>query len=347
MSVGSFLTGGLFDPTGPQYGSLATHNERQRQAMINQGLQQINAIFNGGTTDFYSMANAGGNKFGMDWRNRTDPYYILGDKGFHTYRQFGDNPGSQNPFAVGPGSNSVLQEGLSNIATPAPGVGLAMHHTINGDYGAAAASWLTGGISDIGGLFGGNQETPLDRASKLYNRGRLLNKTTATYEGFQPSFYDQRAQDYINYALPQEGQQYRTNLNATTYNLANRGLLNSSQATKQFSDLNRTDIAAKQNIADQAIAQSNALRQQVSNAQQQAIQMLYQTGDPNLAAHNAITAAASATGPSVFAPISNMFGNLATSIYTNQLLNQYRGGGGGSYNETPYYNMSGALPTNS
>lgn len=342
MSVGSFLTGGLFDPTGPQYGSLATKNEKQRQAMINQGLAQINAIFGGGTTDFYSSANAGGNAFGQERRTRNDPFYILGNKGFVPYN-IGSGAVNNPHMSLTPGDGGTTI-GLPGVTGGSMG---AISHASKGDYGASVASGLTGGVSDIASLFAGSNESPLDRARKIYNQGRLLNKTTASYEGFQPSFFDQRAQDYVNYALPQEGQQYRTNLDATTYNLANRGLLSSSQATKQFSDLARTDIAAKQNIADQAISQSNALRQQVENAKQQAISMLYQTGDPNLAAHNAITAASAATGPSVFAPIGNMFGNLATSVYTNQLLNSYRNGGGVIPNESPYYNLSGALPTNS
>jgi len=331
MSFANFLTGGLFDPQGPQYGTLATRNEQQRQAMINQGLAQINAIFNGGTTDFYSSAKTS-NPFGIELRSRTadNPFYVLGNKGFKPYT-FGK-----------PQQGRSL---MDTLAATSGGGGAGLYNLSQGDAGRSAASILTNGISDLGGLFGGKPESPLDRAKNLYGQGRLLNKTTASYEGFQQPFFDQRAQDYVNYALPQEGQQYRTNLDATTYNLANRGLLNSTQATKQFSDLNRTDIAAKQNIADQAISQSNALRKQVTDAQQQAIQMLYQTGDPNLAAHNAILAAQSATGPSVFAPIANMFGNLATSVYTNQLLNQYRGGGAPI--DTPYYNMSGALPTNS
>lgn len=334
MSFASDFTGGLFDPQGPAYGKLATKNEKQRQALINQGLGQLNSIFGGGTADFYSMANAGGKGFKADRTTRDQPYYHLTGKGFTPYMNDTQKPDS---FL---GDHHDWQM----ASVPTGGVAGGIEHGGNGDWGQSFASILTGGLFDtLGSFFGGNEESPLDKAKKAYDRGQLLNKTTATYEGFQPSFYDQRAKDYLSFALPEEARQYRTNLDAVTYNLANRGLLKSSQATNQYSNLNRTDMQAKQSIADSALDQANALRQKVEEAKSGAISQLYQTGDANLAASNAIHTMSSIAQPNAFAPISNLFGNLATNVYVNNLLNSYKGGGA-SNSGPSYYDLSGALP---
>lgn len=102
-------------------------------------------------------------------------------------------------------------------------------------------------------------------------------------------------------------------------------------------------MQAKQSIADSALDQANALRQRVEDAKSSAISQLYQTGDANLSASNAIHTMSSIAQPNAFAPISNMFGGLATQVYVNNLLNQYKGGG--TSNSGPaYYDLSGALP---
>lgn len=310
MSFTGQLTGGVFDPQGPGYGALATQNEKQRQALINQGLSQINAIFGGGATSFYSMANAGGAKY-----DPHAPYYYLTGKGFQPYQL--------------PGDTRTDHSFLGNLMH-APG----QHGPILTDLGDALNS-----------IFGGSEPSPQEIARQQFQRGKLLNKTDATYQGFDDKFYDQRATDYLNYALPQEAKQYKTNLDAITYDLADRGILQSTAANKAFSDLNQTAAGAKQTVADSALAQSNQLRQNVENARQTAIGQLYQTGDPNLAASNAIGVARSASQPSVFQPIANLFGNLATTYYTNQLLNSYRNPGTGTPQYgSGYYDMSGALP---
>lgn len=57
-SVTGYLSGGLIDPSTPNYAGLAAKNEKQRQAQIDQGMQAINAVYQGG--QYNQFAQAGG-----------------------------------------------------------------------------------------------------------------------------------------------------------------------------------------------------------------------------------------------------------------------------------------------
>lgn len=306
------LTGGVFDPTGPQYGDLAAKNEKQRQAKIKQGLQSIDAVFGGGNTSFYSPANTQtGSKF-----DPAHQYYRLTGTGFNEFHM--------------PGADKTDRSFLGNL----------MHTP--GDEGPI--------LTDLGHALStifGSEPSPMEQATKLFKRGQLLDKTDASYKGFQPEFFDKRAQDYLNFALPEESRQYKTTADALTYDLGDRGLSESSVAKKAYGDLNRTEGQARQTLVDSAIGQANQLQREVQQARENAIAQLYQTGDPNQAAHSAITSYASLSQPSVFQPLSQMFGGIAQQYYTNKLLNSYQPNGAGSManngGASPYYNLSDAL----
>ena len=55
----SATTGGLIDPSSPDYAGMAAAQEAKRQALINKGTANINTAFQGFTPDFYNQrANA-------------------------------------------------------------------------------------------------------------------------------------------------------------------------------------------------------------------------------------------------------------------------------------------------
>ena len=315
MSFTGTITGGLIDPGGPDYGKLAGKNEKRRKQIIDLGLQQVNAVFGGGSAPFYTAANTGTNKF-----DPHDSYYKLtAAHGFSPYWSPGEGPNAKTT----PSQFGQIAD-VSNAAM---------------SFGATVPSVLAG--FGLGKLLG-HTESPTDIARKSFNRGQLLNAPEyKTFEGFQDPFFEKRAQDYVNYALPQEAQQYRQNRLAMLYGLNNRGLQSSSVATQAKSGLERTAGEAKQTIADTALQQANQLRQDVENARQQSIQQLYQTADPGQATAGAIASAAGFQRPSTFAPIANMFGNLAQQYMTNQLLNSYRQPYGVPQGQN--YSLAGAL----
>src|ERR1041385_4495980 len=74
-----------------------------------------------------------------------------------------------------------------------------------------------------------------------------LGRINNVFGQFDPQFYQQRAQAYTNFAMPQLGQQYRQTRNQIGFNLANRNLTGSSTAVQQWSDLARSTATAKRN----------------------------------------------------------------------------------------------------
>lgn len=325
-SVTSALTGGLIDPSTPNYGNIAKRNERQRQQLIQLGLQQINSVFGGGTAPFYSVAAA--DPFTRrEWREggKNQVFYSLTGKGFRPYYapRLGGGPSAEEGAMTGAKYGSVVP-GLGTLVGATTGGIVGGFRS--GDYTGAALSALSGGAYPLAkGLFGDDPPSPRELVNKRLKRGLLFNAPNyETFEGFQPDFYAKRAQDYANFALPQVAEQYRDTRNAMLFGLANRGLSASSVGRTASANLERTAGTARQTVADTAIGQANQLRRDVERSRQEAIGQLYQSADPAQAFQSAIGSAASFRQPSTFAPIANLFSNLANQYYLSQVFNNYR-----------------------
>lgn len=298
---------------------MAKRQEQQKQALIQQGLDRINAIFGGGSYNMYTPA--GGTY------NPTQQYYKSDHKGGysmytppHWYTQQANKPGA---FA----ESQKYLDGMG-VANPA------------GFFGGGGFGSSPFGFSDI---FGSSRPPSPNQS---INKGKLYQMVKSpTYKGFDENFYKQRADAYSAYAMPQLAQQYKQASNAIDFGLANRGLLNSGANNQAQSNLNLALGQQKQNVVDTGIAQSQALRTNVENSRQQAVQQLYQSADPGQAQLQALNSYNSLSQPSAYAPIANAFSGLANQYALNQVLSTYRNNG---YN-APLQNFNanaGALPGN-
>jgi hypothetical protein len=187
-----------------------------------------------------------------------------------------------------------------------------------GDFGGGFATKVLGSLFD-------DKKSPREVARDAFRHNQLFELgRTQNFEGFQPEFFDQRAKDYVNFALPQVADQYQTNRNAVAFGLANRGLQGSSVENQANTRLERASGQAKQNVADTGIAQANELKRAVEEARQADIAQLYQTADPSRGFQSALSNASQLRIPSTFAPLGDMFSNIARQYYVNQALNNYR-----------------------
>lgn len=135
------------------------------------------------------------------------------------------------------------------------------------------------------------------------------------FSGFNEGFYDQRAQDYTNYAMPQLEQQYLGARSNARGSLANAGLLNSSIANNAMTGLRKTLDADQQAVVDSGIAQAQALRERISAEKTNLYSQLAASANPSVASQGALQSAAQFTAPSVFSPLVNYFGNGGTTTY--------------------------------
>ncbi len=300
-SITGYLTGGLINPVAPDYAGAATKAEKQRQALINQGLMDINSVFSGGTSTSFNPAQ------GSTFDPKGD-YFRLGSKGFQPYN-------------------------LQTLGGKLPGGGFDF---TPGSKNGVLGALMTGSATDfLPQLFGGGPESPRSHLHKAFNKGQLFTGTPQTYKGFGPDFFNQAAQNYVDFAMPQFAQQYRDTQNSLNFGLANRGL---SQSTQQKQAQSKLDVATglgEQQIVDTARGTSQQLQKQVEDARNAAINNLYQTGDPSQALQQSIGAASQFAVPQTFSPLSNVFGNLANQYAINQIYNP-QGLGTMNYLSNPY-----------
>lgn len=322
MEITDFLSG----PKAPNYGALAKKSEKKRQGIINLGLKQLGAVYDGGDAPFYTVA--GGSGFSENAWNKTgknNQYYSINSKG--NFTPFYAPKSSYNPA-------SGFQKGTELAGSMFPGdiTGDVLEGIRTKDYGQAAKNILlnaaTGGVFSFARrLFGKEKKPPSVRqvVNEKLKAGQLYSAPNIqSFKGFQPEFYKAREDAYTNYALPQLADQYQDTNKAQVYGLSNTGLSDSSIAKDARYQLEKTTNAGRQQIADSAIDQGNQLRQQVAADRKAATDLLYQSSDPSRAVQQAITTSSQIPQFSTFAPIANLFGNLANQYYMNQLIKQYQ-----------------------
>lgn len=194
------------------------------------------------------------------------------------------------------------------------------------------------------GLGGGGDFGASARRDEEQRQARIkvgTGEIDKAFAGFNPQFFQQRANDYYAFANPQLGRQFGQTRDAVMGDLANRGLFRSSARDRAVSNLNTELATQRQGIYDEGQKQAQQLQQNVEGSRANALQLLYQSADPGQAAGMAQRSAASAQAPSMFAPIGNLFSNLANMYYTRKLINtgNQSTGGGSSLSVNP-----GALP---
>lgn len=334
----SFLSGGLIDTNAPDYAKIAKIDEKRRRGLINLGTSQINSIFGGGDAQFYGKPRDT-KLSGAEWsayKKSGKPFYTLGKSGkFVPYRPsaFKPNTGAQEGAKLGVQIGSIVPGAGNVVGASAGGLigGLS-----SGDYTGAALSAGTGGAYPLMQSVFGWGDDPMSRrelTNRRLKKGLLFEAPeTRSFEGFTDKFYNQRAQDYINYALPQLADQYRQTRSAIGFGLSNRGLQQSTVANEASSRLERETGRNRQTIADTGLEQANQLRRDVEASRQQALAQLQQTADPAGAVRSAVNSAMGFQRAPTFTPIANMFGNIAQQYVQNQLLNNAGGGlGSGLY----------------
>jgi hypothetical protein len=132
-----------------------------------------------------------------------------------------------------------------------------------------------------------------DAAAKEAARQQRLNTGTAQINdifsaaNFNQPFYDKYTNAILNYQMPQLQDQYQKAVNDLTYSLARAGTLNSTGAAYAQGVLDKQNLNEQAAISAAADQQTAALRNQILNEKSTAINQLYSTEDPTIAANTA------------------------------------------------------------
>lgn len=146
---------------------------------------------------------------------------------------------------------------------------------------------------------------------------------TETSGGFDDKFYQDRQQAFLDTAMPEFQQQFGQTRRGLAYELARRGLLNSSSAINKESQLTRYAGNKEREISDAALGSANQLRADVENQRSNLVNQLIASGDPSLASQNALSSAAQFRAPSPVAPLGNLFNDWTSLYMSNQLNRNY------------------------
>ena len=154
--------------------------------------------------------------------------------------------------------------------------------------------------------------------AKIYQGGDPNKKEG----GFGDDFYNKYRQSIMDYYMPQEGDQYNTARSDLAASLARAGTLDSSFGAFSTAKLAKQDALNRAQIASGADTQTGTLRTTISQDEQTALNQLYSTEDPSVAANTAgnMVANANLTKPqlnpagALFAPITAGVGNALTGF---------------------------------
>jgi hypothetical protein len=306
-----------------QQAAQATQANLERNARLNYGTQNIKDIFEGTPSGATPLDFSGITQGNAPATTRTPMPAVMS-------QWLAQNPGTAAPD-MNNYTKASLPGGYSWGQLPDDGSGTKTY-----------------GLYDNSGNLVNSSSNLSDLAStQVYSGG---NTAAGTQGGFQPDFYNKYEQSIMDYYLPQEGQQYNTARSSLSYSLARAGQLNSSVAGMDVSNLANQDAINRAQIASGADTQTAGLRTQVQQDEQSALNQLYSTEDPSVAANTAqnMVANAQLTKPllnpagALFAPITVGVGN-ALSGFTNPMayINPSAGGVGSTTAST----ASGATGT--
>lgn len=150
------------------------------------------------------------------------------------------------------------------------------------------------------------------------------SQINTAFQGFNAPFYQQKAQAYEDYAMPQFQEQYQTTANQLGFQLANQGLTKGSSQAQQLGEaLGQEASTQKQNIANQGISQAQSLQQQIEQERSGLIGQANAASDPLSIAGQAVGQAAQFSAPSTFGPIGQLFGNFANAYLGKQYASAY------------------------
>lgn len=268
-----------------QQAAQAQEQNVERNARLQTGAQQIQDIFGGhakGATllDLSSIANG------------TAAPNAAGAAQFNGYT-WGTDPTT--------GQQTWIQQST-------PGLPAGYSYSVLPDSGGS----IQYGLYGPSGLIS-TASSPQDLAKQQIWIGG--DASQGTEGGIQPSFYSDYYNAIANQGLQDESKQYATARSSLGFQLARAGTSQSTWAAQDLADLGQQDAVAQARVRSQAATQEGALRTTEAQNQQNALNQLYSTEDPTVAASTAENMVANADLQRTdFSPLGALFSPIVVGV---------------------------------
>ena len=172
----------------------------------------------------------------------------------------------------------------------------------------------------MGGGGGDNGEAKRARKDEEARQARIRSGTARIDrvfdKQFTPDFYTGQEAAYKDYALPQLDKQHTEAGEQLGFDLARRGVLNSSMRADKEADLGQLYDLNRQNVTDKAREFGTKARSSVEDARNDLILTLQSTADASGAAKGALSRASALSRPPAYSPLEDAFLSFTQGLST-------------------------------
>jgi len=137
---------------------------------------------------------------------------------------------------------------------------------------------------------------------------------SSAFGQFNDDFFNQRAQSFKDFAMPQLDRQFQDQMRRLTAALARSGNLNSSLRGQLMGQLQREYDTGRLSLADQARGFADQARSGVSAAQARLMESNAQLADPGLIRNSAMAEAQGLMANPQFASLGQMLSDLSANV---------------------------------
>lgn len=181
------------------------------------------------------------------------------------------------------------------------------------------------------GLSGG--ALPQDQSAQLAQQAADARQAKVTagqgnidsaFGQFTPDYYNSFTKTYEDNYNPQVDDQFKLAQQGERYNLARKGMLDSTPAITAGDLLNKGYVSQRQGIASNALGATEDLKNNVAGAKSQLYALNESAADPSLAATSALGQAGALQTTPKYSPLGDLFGGLVngTASYVNGVNSQ-------------------------
>jgi hypothetical protein len=194
----------------------------------------------------------------------------------------------------------------------------------------------------------GNDEAEKARQAEEERQAQIragTEKVNTTFDkSFTPAFFGKQSKAYSDFATPQLNEQYKDAGSELTFDLARRGLTDSSIRADKSADLSELYTLNKQDITGKARAAATEARGGVEDARNDLITTLQATGDAAGAGKAALSRAKVLSQPEAYSPLEDLFLKFTSGLSTQAALEKSYAAGSGV---KPRFNMGIYNPSSS